>query len=202
MKATVIQGKETVPFPGSGFDPSRDRIGNESHEFTGLDLVLNWQVNDKLETYLDANFNRFDADGGADPKAWGVAVAGRYSITDRLRAAVRADYVKSDQCYPTFPVACFIDSTGAALQGPRVGNVFHPTILGNGVFDDADTNFWSLTGTVDYTVTDHLTIRGEARWDKVNVDTFSDDFFISDGDRVRFGADDQTTIGVEAIYEF
>ncbi len=202
MKATLIQGKETVPFPGSGFDASLDRIGNESQEFTGIDVVLNWQVNDKLATYLDANFNRYDATGGADPKAWGVAVAGRYAITDRLGAAVRADYVKSDQCYPTFPVACTIDSFGAAFQGPRVGNAFHPTILGNGVFDDADTNFWSLTGTVDYLVTDHLKIRGEARWDKVNVDTFSDDYFISDGDRVLFGADDQATIGVEAIYQF
>jgi hypothetical protein len=63
------------------------------------------------------------------------------------------------------------------------------------------TNLWGITGTVDYALTEQLTVRGELRWDQGSIVSAPNDLFLGH-DTVVFTEDDQAVIGVEAIYRF
>ena len=62
---------------------------------------------------------------------------------------------------------------------------------------------WSVTGTVDYALTEQLTVKGEIRFDTGSVHNADDDLFISDqGQGAVLEDKAQTLVGVEAIYRF
>jgi len=62
-----------------------------------------------------------------------------------------------------------------------------------------DTEIWGVTGTADYALTENLMIRGEVRFDQV-LKNGSDAEFFDDSDN-NLG-NNQTTAGVEIVYEF
>jgi hypothetical protein len=109
--------------------------------------------------------------------AWGVAAAGRYAITERLGLALRGEYV--------------YDRDGLFLTGgvaPPLGA--------------DESEIWSLTGTLDFALTDHMTVRAEVRYDRADIDGFSDMEFTNGSNPQAFTKKDQTMAGVEVIYGF
>jgi hypothetical protein len=92
------------------------------------------------------------------------------------------------------------DKIGAALRGEYVK--FNDN-------DDPNAELWTITGTLDYALTDHLTAKAEVRYDYVNENEVDDAAFAkgsfvpgggSSGDR---GMSNHQTVGlVEVVYEF
>ncbi len=166
-----------------------EAFGDEGIDTRGINAVLGYDDGDRITGYLDAGFVATDGPGGTDPKIFGVAASLRYAITERLGLALRADLVGTDRDFV---------GVASALAALRAGGA---TQVGPGDPDES-ARFWSLTGTVDYRLADGLLLRGELRYDRASVDRFSDDLFISDGDRLLFGAPSQLTAGAEVIYTF
>ena len=148
-----------------------DTHGDENPKFGIVDVLLTWDPDERLSMWLNADYNLNDDDGGSDPSAYGVALAGRYAWNDRIGTALRLEYVADDRAAFGFP-------------------------------DEAD--LWSLTATVDYSLTDHLILKGEIRHDQGQIDKSPDHLFIEDGDRLpdTYTDQDQTTVGAQVIYEF
>jgi hypothetical protein len=145
--------------------------GDEEARRGIVNLLFKMNPTEQLSFYVnyDYSWNDGDYDGVGGAAGHGVSVAGRYAITEKLGAAVRAEYVKVDKGF---------------------------------LFSD-DGTLWGLTGTVDYALTDHLTVRGEIRWDQGSLTGAPNDLFISDsGQGYVYTEDDQAVIGVEAIYRF
>ena len=67
----------------------------------------------------------------------------------------------------------------------------------------SDLEIWGITTTVDYKLTESLTVRGEIRYDDINDggDLFVDDHRFGAG-LAEFDNDSQLTAGVEVIYTF
>jgi len=61
-----------------------------------------------------------------------------------------------------------------------------------------DTELWGVTGTADYALTDNLMVRGEVRFDQVLKNGSDAEFFDNNGGPEG----NQTTAGVEVVYEF
>jgi len=147
--------------------------GDEEARRGVVNLLFKLNPSEQLALYVnyDYSWNDGDYDGlgisGGD--GHGVSVAGRYAITERLGAALRVEYVTTEDGF----------------------------LLAN------DTDLWGITGTVDYALTEQLTVRGEIRWDEGSVARAPDDLFIDDsGSGYVYTEDDQAVIGVEAIYRF
>ena len=65
-----------------------------------------------------------------------------------------------------------------------------------------EVELWGITGTVDYALTEQLTVKAELRWDQGQIDRMPDDLYLSNHSGIVFDEDDQAVIGVEAIYRF
>lgn len=164
-------------------------------ETTGLDgdeaglvnLLAKWTPSDRFGMYVNGNFAWMDEPNGTDldPYAWGVSLAGRFGITDRTGVALRGDFVQ--------------DEDGFVLYSGRSGGLrgWDENIYG----DPSDLDqVWSVTGTVDHLLTDQLMIRGEARWDRVDIDDGPSDVFYKDNDGLN--STDQITLFFEVVYNF
>jgi hypothetical protein len=141
--ATVLWGAES----GS----NNDRIGL-------LDLLLSANPSDDLSLYV--NFDYLWSEGNANGPlnnghAWGLSVAGRMALSEKLGVSLRGEYVA--------------DNSGRL--GLRQGNN-----ASAGRKDD--NNVWGLTATVDYTLVEDLLLRLESRYDRVNA---SGEFFNRSG---------------------
>jgi len=148
-----------------------DTAGNENDKFGIIDILLTWDPNERISMWLNADYTIDDNNGGVNPAAYGVAVAGRYAWSDRLGTALRLEYVADDR-------AAF------------------------GFADEAD--LWSITATVDYSLTENLILKGEVRHDQGQIDKSPDHLFVEAGDRAFGGYtdQDQTVIGAQVIYNF
>lgn len=62
------------------------------------------------------------------------------------------------------------------------------------------SDLWSITGTVDYALTDHMMVRGELRWDKADIHGGPDATFRDNTGVI--GKDHQVVSAVEVIYNF
>ena len=101
------------------------------------------------------------------------------------------------------------DAHGISVAGryaltDRLGAALRVEYLkaGSGFLTSRDVQMWGLTGTLDYALTEQLTVRGEVRWDQGSIDKVDDDLFLDDHSGFVFTEDDQAVIGVEAIYRF
>ena len=88
------------------------------------------------------------------------------------------------------------ERTGVALRAEYVD-------IDNFNGPGSDLSVWGLTSTVDYKLTDDLTVRGEVRYDSISD---GGDLFVTDNsfgvNAAEFDEDDQITAGVEVIYTF
>ena len=156
-----------------------------------IDLVVSWDVTDKLAFLMNADYLIRDDEGFADdPNAWGVSLATRYAWTERLGTALRYEFVDDD--------GRVFGCSGAQ----PVGNV------------ETECQIHSMTLTTDFALTSGLTIKGEVRYDLADLHGNSDDVFFDDDSGARRAAaaaggvpaptrgEDQLLVGVEAIYQF
>jgi hypothetical protein len=67
-----------------------------------------------------------------------------------------------------------------------------------------DITLWSLTGTVDYALTDNLKLRTEVRYDSGSIDGAEDTLYISGNNGVVpvFTKDDQVLALAQLLYTF
>jgi hypothetical protein len=180
---TGMIGSSQAPINAAGF-PS----GSLESDKEGIyDVVVTWDPTAELSTWLDFTYRTLELDqvpaavaffGEDDVKAWGVAVAGRYALTERLGLALRGEYLQDEDSFFT---------------GLATGSFLPP---GN------ETDLWSLTGTVDFALTEQLKLRGEVRYDTAELDGGFDDDEVFVGDDGDFDEDDQITAGVEVVYTF
>ena len=160
--------------------------GNESllednlSRATGLVDVTAWfNPTDNLSTWVNYNY-LYQEDSGL--YVHGVATAARVGITEKLGAAIRGEYIRE---HASDSEGVFI---GAGNDGP-----FDPS----GGF--VNTELYSLTGTVDYSLTDHLIARAEARFDWISDPGNVGDGFFENHDGT---ADNQTVGLIEVIYTY
>jgi hypothetical protein len=148
-----------------------------------LDLLLTWDPNEKLSTWINWDY-AWDNDVNRGAHAWGLAMAGRYAVTERMGVSTRFEVVRTDGEFGPWVNTTCIDNNPVVVAGCRA--------------DVSNGTIYSLTGTVDYALTSNLMLRGELRYDNVNKDFNDNEFFDSGGDF----RPDQTTAGVEIVYEF
>jgi hypothetical protein len=146
-------------------------LDNPNSTRTGLIDTTAWfNPTDEISTWVNHTYTYIE---GSRVSLHGVALAGRVQLTEVIGAAIRGEYLKA--------------TTDA---NANVGGV--------SLFDDG-FELYSLTGTVDVALTDHLMARGEVRFDAIqNLDSSGVGFFEnSDGN-----SDNQTVGAVEVIYTF
>ena len=145
-------------------------LQNDDFDTGTADLVVRWTPMEDLQTWLNANYAWTDGvgSGTASAEAWGVTLAARYALTERLGFSPRVEYVSEDDGFYGFA--------------------------------NGDATIWALTGTLDYLLTEGLTVRSELRWDTISQDGGPDGNFFDGGpDDLD---DDQIVAAVELIYQF
>jgi hypothetical protein len=167
---TVIWSDEVANF-GNG-----PNFGGDDRGVGLLDLVLTWDPTEKISTWLNFDYSWANVGGGTTATALGIAVAGRYAVTERFGISTRFEWVGDDDGF-------------VGWQNPNAGNV-------------VDGNIFSLTGTADYAITNNLMVRGEVRWDTISKTGGSDDEFYGRGSYANVNKSDQVTMGAELVYEF
>ena len=179
-----IYGGETTGFDG---DPTGT-----------VNLLAKWTPSDRFGMYLNGDFGWMDEPQGTnlDPYGWGVSLAGRFGITDRMGIALRGEFVTDKDGF----LAC--SGKFGGLQDDACGSFSS--------FDVDETpeldQLWSGTITLDYLLTDQLMIRAEGRYDYAKLDGSIDAFDLDDFDAYYENADDtrddQITLFVEVVYNF
>jgi len=194
-------------------------VVDETRSFTSRDIDLNnnkaltWQLGQQFSEAVFASFNGVwgDADSGAGFDApdgekeiildWVVT----YNPTEKFASWVNVDYLKNQggSGYDGYGIA----AAGRYALTERMG------VAGRAEWVDLDfagddLQVFGLTGTLDYTLTSNLTVRGELRWDSASGSP-DEQFFTSSnasrgfpGSGLRLNTDDQVVAGVEVIYAF
>ena len=145
IRGTFIYGSE--PTIVENFSTAPGHSGNQ----VGLADATAWfNPSDKVSLWANYTYLFVDQTGYG---AHGVAVAGRVQILPDLGAAVRGEYVR-ERASSGHGQLIFTDSVGGGAH---------------------DVDAWSVTGTLDYALTEHLKLRSEFRWDLANGNGTSTD---------------------------
>lgn len=112
-----------------------------------VDLLLTADPTESFSAWF--NFDYKFSDEGT-PYAWGAALAGRYGFTEKLGFALRGEFLQ---------LAGGSDDFGG---GDDLRVVAGP--IGN----SRDTDIYGVTGTLDYLITDGLTLKWEVRYDYID----------------------------------
>jgi hypothetical protein len=166
-----------------------EQMGNERNKRGVFDLVFTANPIQALSMYLQLDMGWEDFGGnyvaindGAPnfnqktPFWFGVAMAGRYAITDRLGFSLRGEWFKDDRS----GFFCTQGANGAVVDLNPSGNNA-TACAGTGI--NMSSSAYEATATLDYALTSQLTARAEFRSDWVNNQTGTDDFFRSATDR-------------------
>jgi hypothetical protein len=142
IRGTFIYGSE--PSIVNSFSGTNGSTGNQ----VGLVDATAWfNPSDKVSLWANYDYLFVDETGYY---ANGVAVAGRVQVLPDIGVALRGEYVRENHS-PGHGQLIFTEgAAGAAAPGAH------------------DVDVWSVTGTVDYALTDHLKLRSELRWDRAN----------------------------------
>jgi hypothetical protein len=171
---TAIWGTERRYFVGAG-------SGDYEWEPTGLiDLVLTWDPTEKISTWLNFDYSWSKLPEDSTMHGYGVAVAGRYAVTERMGLSTRFEWVADKNDYADW---VYFDQFGAGKH----------------------SDLFTLTGTADYALTNNLMVRAEVRWDTIRKQGGTDDEFYDRGQDSIGNSQykrDQVTTGVELVYEF
>src|SRR5690606_16906446 len=115
-----------------------ETIGFDGDEAGLVDVILTWTPSDRFSMYLNGDFGWMDEPQGTDldPYGWGIALGGRFGITERTGFSLRGEYVR--------------DEDGFILANGKFGglqNMSNPAEF---------RHVWGVTGTIDHLLTDHL----------------------------------------------
>ena len=168
----------TCDAAGGGGGSNKDKQGV-------ADMVFDWNPSDRLSTYLNIDWiwmeheTRSAADS-TDARVLGIAAAGRYAITDATGFALRGEFVKSWDNYVE------LSAIAAEVTPPH----------------NTNQELWSLTGTVDHSLTEHLTVKAEVVYQiGRNNRNYQNDAFFVDNDEDDLD-NDQVLLGVQMTYQF
>lgn len=168
-------------------------FGHSDDEQLLVDLLLNFDPTENFSAWInfdyatDLNSEQVTTRGNA--YGWGIAAAGRYAFTDRVGFALRAEFAQDSNNY-----FGFFNSAGTPAGGPT------------------DVDIYGFTGTIDWTITDNLVAKFEARYDRADyepngfgptqefVNNVNDCGTLYDDD--CFTRRDQVLAGVELTYQF
>lgn len=172
-----------------------EQPNNESSKRGIFDLVFTADPIEALSMYLETQLGWEDFNkvaGQKDPFWFGVAMAGRYAITDRLGFSLRGEWFKDDRS-GYFCTQAAGAGTGLSFAGNNAG-----TCAGTAI--NLASSVYEATATLDYALTSQLTARAEFRSDWVSNQKQSDNFFRSSTDR-PLQQNQQTLIG-QLYYRF
>jgi hypothetical protein len=143
-----------------------------------LDWILNWTPHDKFYAYVNADYidSENSLGGASDTEGYGIAVAGRYALTEKLGFSTRFEWVDLD--------------VNRAAYGARELQIWGLT----GTLDYALAENLKLRGELRY---DRL----EGDLDNLFFDSGSSVLGAPRSGQ-SLSEDDQVTAGVEVIYTF
>jgi putative OmpL-like beta-barrel porin-2 len=158
-----------------GADGATVTGGNDNGDKIGLlDVLANFN-SDAFSAYINADYAWLE---GHKAAAWGVSVAGQVPLTEMLSAALRLEYLRDkDDAFGILDDAVFI---------------------GNGV---RHSDIYGATGTIAYEIAENLTLKGEARWDKVHEDAGGAHEFLNHHSTSN-GTEDQVVGLAQVVYAF
>jgi hypothetical protein len=138
-----------------------------------VDVVLNWDPSDQLSTWVNVDWIWTDSEVRVgDSRVFGIAAAGRYAVSDATGFSLRGEYVRSTDDY--------VEVVGAApLENQEL---------------------WSITGTIDHTLTDHVSVKAEVVYQEGSANKSGDDQFFANSS--GFDSERQVLLGAQMIYEF
>lgn len=170
VRTTFIYGAD--PIVGFDLEDWADSDTINSVRSGLVDVVANFSPMDGLQTWANYDFYYVE---GSDYYIQAVALAGRMALTDKLGASARGEYMR--------------------VHSPADNNVSDDFFF-SPLLDRFE--MYSVTGTLDYALTDHLTGRGEVRYDTFKGKGPAGPFLENDDGT----ADDQTVFLVELVYDF
>jgi hypothetical protein len=178
-----------------------------------LDFTINWDPSDKLSTWVNLDYmtsiNNRRTSG--NPYAIGIAAAGRYAVTDATGISLRGEYINSNDNYlgMASPVNLatiapdILDATSFLSTDP------FPGTIGTAVpgWYKEDQQLYSLTGTVDHALTEHLSVKAEVVYQRGNANhkdngATSNSYFCNKSCQGNRLSKDQVLLGAQMTYEF
>lgn len=184
-----------------------EQANNERNKRGVFDLVFTANPIQALSMYLNLDMGWEDFGGTyvaindgppnfnqKTPFWFGVAMAGRYAITDRLGFSLRGEWFKDDRS----GFFCTQGGNGAAFNFNPVGNNA-TACAGTGI--NLASSAYEATATVDYALTSQLTARAEFRSDWVSNQNGSDDFFRTSTNRPSL-QQNQQVLAAQLYYRF
>ena len=184
-----------------------EQANNERNKRGVFDLVFNANPIQALSMYLQLDMGWEDFGGNyvaindpapnfnqKTPFWFGVAMAGRYAITDRLGFSLRGEWFKDDR-------SGFFCTQGTNYGMNFVGNN-SASCAGTGV--NLSSSAYEATATLDYALTSQLTARAEFRSDWVNNQYQNDNFFRSSTNKAaaNYLQQNQQVLAAQLYYRF
>jgi hypothetical protein len=190
---------ETRSFPANDIDRNKNKaflwsIGGGGDQFS-------WSING---VHGDSDSGQgFDTPAG--DKETIVDVILSYSPTEQFTTYINADYIESENSRGNDVQGYGIAWAGRLAINERLGAALRAEYVDLDDFfgGNSDLEIWGITTTVDYKLTEALTVRGEIRYDDIadGGGLFVDDESFGVG-LADFDQDTQLTAGVEVIYTF
>jgi hypothetical protein len=150
---------------------------NDNSTKSGLfDVVATFDPSDALSIWFNGDYAW---EQGSGLSKWGLALAGRQALGDKTGVSIRAEYANEQ-----------------GLNENALG-------LGDGSCQGGTAclaEVWGLTGTVDHELVENLVLRGEVRYDQVNIR--GRDEFIAEGSPTTDSSKNQVTLGAQIAYIF
>jgi hypothetical protein len=202
-------GAGTIPVTGGcgiTIDATgRTNTGNTDRQLL-FDFTMNWDPSDRLSTWVNIDYmkptNARRPSGS--PYAVGLAMAGRYAITDATGFSLRGEYIYSNDNYlglasPINPATIGAD---ILLGTPPVILTALP-----GWYKE-DQRLWSVTATLDHALTEHLSIKGEVVYQEGSSNhtavggASNNSYFCNKSCQGGYLTRRQVLLGAQMTYEF
>ena len=158
----------------SGFDDAG--TGRSGDKVGVADAVLTWNPTDRLSTW--ANYDYYWVHNAnsdlSTVNIHTIALASRFAVTEDTGVALRGEY----QWWAR------LGEFGSGGAKPQL-------------------SYWTVTGTIDHSLTENLILKLEGRYDIGRVRNQPDDLFLSGGDGPLAFDDNAQTLGlVQLLYKF
>lgn len=181
----------------------RSNTGNTDRQIL-VDFTMNWDPSDALSTWVNVDYMAPTNDRRTGkPYAVGIAAAGRYAVTDATGISLRAEYIYSNDNYLGIAVPL---NLATIAPDAILGNL--PGILSAlpGWYKE-DQRIWSVTGTVDHALTEHLSVKAEVVYQQGSTNHTanggaSNNNFFCNKDCSSSLQRNQVLLGAQMTYEF
>jgi len=180
----------------------RSNTGNTDRQLL-FDFTLNWDPSDKLSTWVNIDYMKptNERRTSGNPYGFGLAVAGRYGITDNTGISLRGEYIYSNDNYLGIASPFNLATVAADADAPGILTALP------GWYKE-DQKLWSLTATLDHALTEHLSIKGEVVYQEGSANhtaeggATSNSFFCNKSCEGDYLTRRQVLLGAQMTYEF